>query len=244
MVNRSFRTAQDEYIPGSVRDNKKFFRKSLTVEAGDILYKPGLDKEVLFRKMMDQRSHKIRDNVINYDEQLDSITIHYGDFNALLVMGVVSLANFDHLGMIPLQEIIQKPKIVERLLMTIIRKNHITGINVKQIGEEFEKALRRPFEDLGVGSLVSFISTRHELFQIDAQDNLRCSETAKGIYLDLRDVNPDENKDCLIPDNYFKTGAENNILRSKNDPNFAYKKPKPANTGKKGNSEPIIIDEF
>ena len=48
----------DEYIPGSVRDNKKFFRKSLTVEAGDVLYKPGMDKDLLFRKMMDQKSHK------------------------------------------------------------------------------------------------------------------------------------------------------------------------------------------
>ena len=49
----------DEYIPGSVRDNKKFFRKSLTVEAGDVLYKPGMDKDLLFRKMMDQKSHKL-----------------------------------------------------------------------------------------------------------------------------------------------------------------------------------------
>jgi len=45
-------------VKGTVKDNKKFFRKSLTVEAGDVLYRPGPDKETLFRKKMDEKTHK------------------------------------------------------------------------------------------------------------------------------------------------------------------------------------------
>ena len=45
-------------MKGSVKDNKKFFRKSLTVEAGDVLYRPGLDKETLFKKRTDEKTHK------------------------------------------------------------------------------------------------------------------------------------------------------------------------------------------
>lgn len=168
---------------------------------------------------------------------METITIHYGDFNALLVLGVMSLSNYDHLSAIPLSEIVEKPKVVERLLLTIIRRHNAHGINLRQIAEEFEKILRRPFEDLGVGSLVSFISTKHQLFHLDEKENLRCSETAKNIYLDLRDTNPDEG--CIVPENYFKTGTENNLIRQKNDPKFC---PKPLNPRKKGNASPIVIE--
>ncbi len=160
------------------------------------------------------------------------------------MLGIVSLANYEHLGVIPLPEIVEKPKIVERILMTIIRRHHAQGINLAQIGEVFQKALRRPFEELRVGSLNSFISTRHQLFHLDDKENMRCSETAKNIYLDLRDTNPDKApEDCIVPENYFKTGVENNLIRSKNDPRFKDFIPKPLNPSKKGNTDPILIEE-
>ena len=151
----------------------------------------------------------------------------------------MSLSNYNHLGALPLSEIVKKPKIVERLLLTIIRRHNAHGINLRQIAEEFEQILRISFEDLGVGSLVSFITTRHQLFHLDEKENLRCSETAKNIYLDLRDTNPDD-KDCIVPENYFQTRTENNLIRYKNDMKSFY--PKLLNPSKKANTDPIVID--
>ena len=124
---------------------------------------------------------------------------------------MLSLANYDHLNVIPLNEIRRKPKIVERFLMTIVRKYSAKGLTLQQIDEEFNKITRQSFEDLEVGPLISFISLRNELFQVDEKNYLRCSETAKNIYLDLRDVEP---KTGIVPPVYFQTGFETKLKKN------------------------------
>jgi hypothetical protein len=95
--------------------------------------------------------------------------------------------------------------------MTIVRKYSAKGLMLQQIDEEFNKMTRQSFEDLEVGPLVSFISLRNELFQLDENNYLRCSETAKNIYLDLRDVDP---KKGIVPPVYFQTGFETKLKKN------------------------------
>jgi len=65
-----------------------------------VLFKPNVDKDVLLRRMIDAKtkkyisqSHRLifrfKQNVIHYDNVLDTVTFHYGDFNSLLVQGKV-----------------------------------------------------------------------------------------------------------------------------------------------------------
>lgn len=95
--------------------------------------------------------------------------------------------------------------------MTIVRKFSTKGLMLQQIEEEFSKITRESFEDLEVGPLISFISLRNELFQVDQNNYLRCSENAKNIYLDLRDVDP---KAGIIPPVYFQTNFETKLKKN------------------------------
>ena len=97
----------------------------------------------------------------------------------------------------------------------MIRKHNPKGLSLQQIEEQFHKILRKSFDDLEVGPLVTFISLRHQMFQLDNNNQLKCSETAKNIYLDLRDTDPDNG---IIPSFYFKTNTENELPNKKSDP--------------------------
>ena len=48
----------DNYAPGDIKEDKKFFRKSLTVKAGDSIFKPSVDKKKLFKKLLDPRTRR------------------------------------------------------------------------------------------------------------------------------------------------------------------------------------------
>ena len=127
--------------------------------------------------------------------------------------------------------------------MTIIRKfEKKGGINLQQIEEEFKKLIRRPFDSLEVGPLVAFISTRHQLFLLDNNENLKCSETAKNIYLDLRGVNPEDSENCIVPPKYFQTSFELGLKYKENNSfNKPPVKPLGFNNNMKSN-KPVVID--
>ncbi len=142
------------------------------------------------------------------------------------------MSNYQHLDVIPFSDVRQKPKIVERILMTIIKKfDNKGGLKLQQIENEFQHLLKRSFEALEVGPLVSFISTRHELFSIDAKEYLTCSEKAKNIYLDLKGLNPNQGENCIIPSKYYKTNNNYNNYNNYNNTNKPNK-----------NKVPVLID--
>ena len=154
---------------------------------------------------------------------------------------MLSLANYDHLNVIPLEQVQKKPKMVERILMTIIRKYHVKGISLEEIEAQFRKLIRAEFADLEVGPLVTFISLRNELFQLDDKNNLKCSETAKNIYLDLRDISSEGG---IVPENYFKPANESGLVSKETGTLLKQKKPSSKPPGKENtkNKLPVFID--
>lgn len=149
---------------------------------------------------------------------------------------MLSLANYDHLNVVPLHEVKKKPKMVERILMTIVRKHDQKGLPIEEIESQFKRLIRGTFEQLEVGPLVSFISLRNELFQLDDKNYLKCSEKAKNIYLDLRDINAESG---IIAPSYFKTAIENGFVKKD-----GLMMSRPQKSGKENVSRgpPIIID--
>jgi len=154
------------------------------------------------------------------------------------------LANYEHLNVVPINEVKRKPKIVERMLMTIIRRyDKKGGLNLQQIEEEFKRIIRRPFDAFEVGPLVTFISTRHQMFKLDEGERLRCSETAKNIYLDLKNLDPEDSENCIIPQNYYQTNFESG-LKYKDNNSFSKSPGKPLDqlTNTMSNKKPVFID--
>lgn len=85
--------------------------------------------------------------------------------------GVLSLSNYEHLPAIPLSELEGNKELVERCLMTIIRKRE--PISFKEILEEFNSIYKVEFEQLRVGDLTSFITHRNQLFSQEDDHRLR-----------------------------------------------------------------------
>lgn len=125
--------------------------------------------------------------------------------------------------------------------MTIIRKHDAKGISLEEIEAQFKKLIRGEFADLDVGPLVTFISLRNELFKLDDKNNLKCSETAKNIYLDLRDMNAESG---IVPADYFKPSIESGLVSKEAGTLLKQKKPSSKPNGKENSAKrlPVFID--
>lgn len=76
--------------PSVREDNKKFFMRSMTVDEGK-----GFEIKNTYREYLDAiPSEFYEEHVLLENEQIDEVIIHYADFMALQVMGVVNILYF------------------------------------------------------------------------------------------------------------------------------------------------------
>jgi hypothetical protein len=138
-------------------ENKKFFERSLSIREGNLF-----SKEV---KKFDNGT-KRKEHFIDFEKEIDSIILHYSDFVAMQIMGIISLRNVNHLKLIPDTKW-DKNYAIATLEAILGGENYTEGINVNDIEEVFLSFTNKSLKSFIEGDLYNFFQTKGNKFKIN-----------------------------------------------------------------------------
>jgi len=102
ILSKMIRKAKDSYNAPKLAGNKKYFKKPLSIQAGEIFRTDNvISEDKLLRKCYDSKRDKYFEDVIEYDQAVETISCGYGDFTSLRIQGIISMSNINHLCLMP-----------------------------------------------------------------------------------------------------------------------------------------------
>lgn len=147
-----------DFIQACGLENKKFFERSLSVREGN-----QFSTKV---KLNNFQGNKRTEQFIDFEKQIDSITVYYADFVALQIMGIICLTNINNLNLIPNSKWDINYAILS--LEAILGDDaYVEGINVNEISDIFYNYTKKQLKSFINTDLYNFFQTKPHKFKIN-----------------------------------------------------------------------------
>ena len=116
--NRPNQVHAKRYDEHFVQDSNKksSFADTVRIKEGKEFTLPARKRDGKFEDKRFMTDYKI-----DYQQVIDSITIHYADWSFLQLMNMVDIRNYDHLKLVP-QSLMSSIEFITKVLWTIVRE--------------------------------------------------------------------------------------------------------------------------
>jgi len=168
-----------------------------------------ISEDKLLRKCYDSKRDKYFEDVIEYEQAVETISCGYGDFTSLRIQGIISMSNINHICLMPREFFLKNKDFLKRATVTILKTltrkeyeggKYISGISSEEFLRLFHHFTGYNFQDAGVGPFNTWINFNTELFDVTSEHKIKLAKKLLFLYEDLEDT---KFGSTMVDDSYY-----------------------------------------